>query len=248
MKQLAFLLALIAGPISAEPLRIATGGHYPPYIFDPETPVARGLDKDLLDEICARGAFECTWVDLPMGDIFQALARGDVDVVTGGFGYSNERDAIVDFTCPYVTRDDSAGDFVGTREGQDLINARIGTLDQSLYQTAMLKADRTVFAFATEEDALAALVAGEIDVVFGSHNMSSLAAELGGFVHLGEYPTFSGGSVLGVAEDAPDLRVTLDQLLADMSADGTLGEIQMRWLGRNDGDVIARCQDIQALT
>ena len=115
MKTLAVLLALTGGIASAEPLRIATGGHYPPYIYNPATDGAAGLDTDLMTEICQRGDFDCTWVDLPMSDIFQALARGDVDVVTGGFGYSTERDALVDFTCPYVGGEENNGRLVALR-------------------------------------------------------------------------------------------------------------------------------------
>jgi len=148
MKVLAILLALLGGTASADTLRIATGGHYPPYIYNPTPDEAAGLDKDLLGEICARGDFDCTWVDLPMSDIFQALARGEVDVVTGGFGYSDERDALV----------------------------------------------------------------------------------------------------VAVSEQATALRNTLDAILADMSSDGTLGEIQQRWLGYDEGDVISRCLDLNALT
>ncbi len=244
----AILLALLGSGVCAEPLRIATGGHFPPYIYEPATEQARGFDNDLLVEICARGEFECTWVDLPMSDIFQALARGDVDVVTGGFGYSNERDALVDFTCPYVVSENSKGRFVAMREDVDLITARIGTLDQSLYLKAMEQAERDVRPYLTEAAALNALAAGEIDVVFGSHNMVSMAESRSGFYALGEYPTFSGGTVLGVAENAPTLLNTLDRLLAEMSSDGTLGQIQQRWLGEDQGDVIARCFDLDALT
>ena len=248
MIRLAALFALLAGTAHAETLRIATGGHYPPYIYEPMSENARGLDKDLMDEICDRGGFDCVWVDLPMSDIFQALARGDVDVVTGGFGYSVDRDAIVDFTCPYVTSGENNGHFVGMSEDIDPIGARVGVLDESLYETAMTQLGRDVVAYDTETDALNALQAGDIAVVFGSHNMRSLALARDGFFDLGEYPTFSGGTVLGVSEDATDLRATLDGLLAKMSADGTLSQIQLRWLGDEEGDVIARCLDPTALT
>ncbi|MGJ8611807.1 MAG: substrate-binding periplasmic protein [Octadecabacter sp.] len=248
MKRLAIILALLGTTAAADELRIATGGHYPPYIFEPGTDMARGLDKDLMDEICARGGFECTWVDLPMGSIFQQLADGEVDVVTGGFGYSSERDAIVDFTCPYVTSGDSTGLFVGTSQDTDLITARIAALDQSLYLKAMEQAGRNVTPYPTEAAALDALAAGTVDVVFGSHNMVAMTTGRDGYHRLGEYPTFSGGTVLGVSEDAPELRATLDDLLAKISSDGTLGQLQLQWLGEDSGDVIGRCFDPSALT
>lgn len=248
MKTLCVLLMILGSTAAADTLRIATGGHYPPYIFNPATPNAAGLDKDLLDEICSRGGYDCVWVDLPMDDIFQALARGDVDVVTGGFGYSSQRDEIVDFTCPYVTSGDSKGNFIGRDADIDLITARIGTLAESLYQKAMEQANRDVRTYSTEADALNALAAGDIDVVFGSHNMVEQAKSRRGYLELGEYPTFSGGTVLGVAEDAPELLGDLDRLLAKISADGTLAQLQMQWLGTDSGDVIARCYDPAALT
>ncbi|MBU2992845.1 transporter substrate-binding domain-containing protein [Octadecabacter sp. 1_MG-2023] len=247
MKALAIVLALLGSTAAADTLRIATGGHFPPYIYDPETEQARGFDKDLLDEICQRGDYDCVWVDLPMSDIFQALARGDVDVVTGGFGYSSERDAIVDFTCPYVYSGESAGHFVGASPEVDLITSRIGTLDESLYLKAMQQAQRDVRSYPTEAAALDALAAGEIDVVFGSHNMVTDAEGRGGFYEVGEYPTFSGGTVLGVSEDATALLADLNDLLAKISADGTLGQLQLRWLGRDSGDTISRCFDPTAL-
>ena len=245
---LAWLASTLAVPVWAEDLRIATGGHYPPFIYEPGTADVRGLDYDLVGELCTRGGYECTWVDLPMGDIFQALARGDVDVVTGGFGYSVARDAIVDFTCPYVTAGEDTGDFIATTPDIDLLSARIGVLDQSLYHAAMIQAGRDVTTYPTEEDALAALAAGQIDVVFGSHNAKSLADARDGFYGVGVYPTFSGGSAIAVSEDAPDLLAHLDALLAEVSSDGTLARLQVQWLGADQGDVIARCNDINALT
>lgn len=241
MRTLALVLAVIGGSAASEPLRIATGGHFPPYIFDPETRDARGLDKDLLDEICARGEFDCTWVDLPMSDIFQSLARGDVDIVTGGFGYSIERDQLVDFTCPYVQTRSGQGSFIATQPDQDIITARTGVLDQSLYHAAMLQAERTVLVYPSQGAALDALANGEIDIAFGSHFMLDLAQERGGFFEIGNHPTFPSGTVLGVSEDNPNLRAELNRLLADISADGTLGAFHERWLGGNGGDVIAEC-------
>ncbi|MFQ3184018.1 MAG: ABC-type amino acid transport substrate-binding protein [Alteromonas macleodii] len=248
IKWLTALLALLASTVSADTLRIATGGHYPPYIYNPGTERASGLDKDLMNEICTRGGYDCVWIDLPMGDIFPALARGEVDVVTGGFGYSTNRDKLVDFTCPYVLRADSTGHFIAKNQNIDLINSRIGALDQSLFEEAMEQAERNVYAYPTEVAALNALVAGDVDVVFGSGHMAEVAQSRKGFYDLGGYPTFSGGSVLGVSEDAPYLLVALDKLLADISKDGTLGSLHLRWLGNDLGDVIARCPSLNALT
>jgi len=246
MTRLACILALAAAPAVSQDLTIATGGHYPPYIFNPVTPQATGLDKALVDEICDRGGYTCTWVDLPMGDIFQALARGDVDVVTGGFGYSSARDDIVDFTCAYVASGNDTGDFMALTDGIDIGTARIGVLDQSLYQSAMEQAGRATVSYPTEAAALAALRAGDIDVVFGSHNARQTAGD--DVVVIGTYPTFSGGSALAVAETAPQLRTDLDALLAEISADGTLSQLHVQWLGSDQGDVIARCNNINALT
>ena len=241
MNRLALALIVLSGAASAEPLRIATGGHFPPYIYAPATTDASGLDKDLLDEICTRGAYECTWVDLPMSDIFQSLARGDVDVVTGGFGYSLERDQLVDFTCPYVRGGRNNGTFIATKPNLDLTTARTGVLDQSLFHSAMTQADRETIEFPSQIALLDALARGEIDVAFGSRYLVDLALSRSGYYDLGTHPVFPSGTVLGVSEDNPDLRTNLNDLLAEISQDGTLGQIHQRWLGRDEGDVIAEC-------
>lgn len=248
MKALIPALILLAAPVTAEELTIATGGHYPPYILFPGTEEATGLDKVLMDEICARGGYDCTWVDLPMNDIFQALARGDVDVVAGGFGYTEERDQIVDFTCPYNVSDDNTGVFFALSPEADLLESTVGVLDASLYKSAMERVGREVVTYPTEAAALNGLLAGEVDVTFGSHNMEGMAGGRSDVFLVGEYPTFSGGTVLGVSEDAPDLRRALDDLLAEISADGTLSELQMEWLGKDQGDIIARCASPVPLT
>ena len=238
---LSLTLTIIGGATSAAPLRIATGGHFPPYIFDPGTNAARGMDKDLLDEICTRGDFECTWVDLPMNDIFQSLVRGEIDVITGGFGYSLERDQLVDFTCPYRRTRSGHGTFIGTKTGHDLTTARTGVLDQSLFHSAMEQAGRTAVPYPSQDVILDALTSGEIDVAFGSSFLIDLAEGRGGFIELGDHPTFPSGTVLAVSEDNPDLRAELNELLAQISGDGTLGQLQQRWFGQNEGDVIGDC-------
>ena len=248
IKGLIVFLTLLASTMSADTLRIATAGHYPPYIYSPGTERASGLDKDLMNEICTRVGYDCVWIDLPMGDMFTALARGDIDVVTGGFDYSVKRDKLVNFTCSYVLSGDNTGHFIAKNQKVDLINSRIGTLDQSLFEETMEQADRNVYSYPTELAALNALVAGDVDVVFGSGHMAKIAQRRSSFYDLGGYPAFSGGSVLGISEEAPYLLIALDKLLADIPTDGTLGSLHLRWLGSDLGDVIARCPSLNSLT
>jgi len=242
------VLLALAAPAAADPLRIATGGHYPPYIWVEDGQPVQGLDYDLMNEICARRDFDCTWVDMPMSDIFDAVTAGEVDVVTGGFGYSAERDRIVDFTCPYWSLGENQGAFLSLDPEADLIESEIGVLDASLYAAALERANRDIRPYATEEEALAALLAGDVPVIFGSHNLEELALAQPGVVRRGSYPTFSGGTAFIVSEDAPALRDALDAALAEIEEDGTLSRLQVQWLGVDQGDIIARCKLTNALT
>lgn len=242
------VLLALAAPAGAETLRIATGGHYPPYVWVEQGQPIRGLDFDLMTEICDRRDYDCTWVDLPMSEILDAVIAGEVDVVTGGFGYSAERDRIVDFTCPYWSSGENQGTFLSVGPEADLIESEIGVLDASLYATALARADRRIRTYATEEAALAALLAGEVPVIFGSHNLEELALAQPRVLRRGSYPTFSGGTALIVSESAPDLRDALDATLAEIARDGTLSRLQVQWLGVDQGDIIARCNETNALT
>jgi ABC-type amino acid transport substrate-binding protein len=237
MRCLALVLAL-AAPAQAETLRIGGTNDYPPYLFRDGGRVV-GMDADLMSAICARGGFECIWVELPLEDLLAAVRDGRVDVAVSGIGINTEREALMDFTCPYFLSDTFTGSFLARDPGVDLAAVAIAVGTQSLYEKAMVQAGYRTLPFPNETQALQAVVDGRAAAFFGSNQVSNdLAAQL---VIVGEHPIRTLGPALGVGEDADVLRRRLDAILAALSREGQLAAMQRAWLDTDQGDVIARC-------
>ena len=240
MKALA-LLILAALPAGAEPLRIGASPTYPPYLGLMSDGSRYGIDAELATQICTRGGFDCAWVDLSVPDLIPALMAGEIDIVLGGIGYSVSRDQLVDFTCPYHVTEEAFGTLFSREPDIDLGQARIAVTAQTLHEQAMVADGRRTLEFPGNAEAVSAVLAGAADAYFGSPDVVRGVPGGAALFDRGTFPIPTTGAAIAVSEDRPDLRVRIDAILAEVSADGTLGELQSAWLGENQGDVIALC-------
>jgi polar amino acid transport system substrate-binding protein len=230
---------VLAAPAGAEPLRIGIALDYPPYLFRQADGTLAGFDADLMAEICARGPFECSWVELPLTDLLAAVRDGRVDVAASGIGANDEREAFMDFTCPYYIADSFTGSMFARSEGVDVTTVPIAVMGQSLYDKAMRDAGFATRPYPDETAAIRTVIAGEVEAFFGSNQMSTDLTQ--GLHFIGEYRITTSGPALGVGENADALRNRLDHILADLSQEGRLAAMQRAWLDVDQGDVIARC-------
>ncbi len=240
MKALA-LLILAALPASADTLRIGASPTYPPYLGLMSDGSRYGIDAELATEICTRGGYDCAWIDTAVPDLIPALIAGEIDIVLGGIGYSVGRDALVDFTCPYHVTEEAFGTLFSRDPDTDLVAARIAVTAQTLHEQAMLADGRQALGFPGNTEAVLAVIDGDADAYFGSPDVVR-ATPGGTALHdRGTFPIPTTGAAIAVSEDRPDLRAEIDALLAEISAEGVLGQLQSAWLGENQGDVIALC-------
>lgn len=235
----AFIALILASPALAEDIRIGTGGTYAPYILHGEGGQIDGLDAMILGEICARAGWTCSWHTMPVADLVDAVARGEVDIAAGGIGITAERDAIIDFTCPYHETVDPEG-YMYSRGDPLPADPVYGTVTGTLFEIALRQDGKTPRGYVDDPALLEALLFGEIDIAFGSLPMSNIAWNAG-FSYIGPHPTPSSGAAYGVAEDRPQLLAELEGHLADLSTEGRIAAAQETWLNINQGDVIANC-------
>lgn len=236
----------------AETLRIATSGHYPPYYITTPGAATSGMDTDLLGEICTRGGYDCIWFEVPTQALLDTLLTGQADVVAGGIGINADRAAIVDFTCPYYSLVASTGELYlrDPARGPDVATngAVIAVSGGSLFELSMQREGIITHAYDTELDAARAMLSGDTDGYFGSGAVVSGLPDGDSALYIGSYPTITAGPAFAVSKSAPDLLRILNTHLAALSAEGTLAELQVRWLGQNQGDVIATCTSTNALS
>lgn len=238
--RLAFALMLFAAaPAGAEQLRIGATYDYPPYLFRQDGKLV-GMDADLMAEVCARGGFDCVWVELSLQELLDAVRDGGVDVGVSGIGISAERELVMDFTCPYYVAEVFTGTFLARDADVDLRSVAIAVATPSLYERAMIDGGYRTLPFANEAEAMRAVQEGRADAFFGANQLPDAPT---GLVTLGDYPIRTAGPALALGENADDLRQRLDAILADLSQEGRLAAMQRAWLDIDQGDVIARCNE-----
>ena len=246
MAALWVLMSLAASAVSAEELRIGASPTYPPYLGQTEDGALYGIDAELAAEICARGGFACRWVDTDVKDLIPALLSEKVDIVMGGIGYSIARDQMIDFTCPYHITEDAFGSFYGLDEtldpAADPATLSVSVTRQTLHDVAMTTGGYVVVRTNGNAAAIETVLQGGADLYFGSAGVVGAHPRGAELVYLGTHPIPSTGAAIAVSEERPELRDAIDAILADLSAEGVIAEMQQRWLNIDQGDVIADCR------
>jgi polar amino acid transport system substrate-binding protein len=100
---LAFALLLMAAPaaFSAERLRIATEGAYPPFNFIDDTGALRGFDVDIAKALCDQLHADCTFQTIAWDRIIDGLAEDKYDLVVASMAFTKERAERMEYSTPY---------------------------------------------------------------------------------------------------------------------------------------------------
>ena len=245
---LALLVAAALGSAEARDwkrIRIATDGHYPPFSsLDAEgRPV--GFDVDVARAVCARLAATCE-VSAPGWDaLVPALVAGRVDLVVASQPITEEARRSIEFTAPYHNL---APRFVGRDLSQPIeprpaaarglrIGVRTGTSHAAYLAATYGAAGAVVTNFPSEADALTALAAGRLDLVFGDtlalYELLDRDFAAKGLRFVGKpvdsVRHFGAGAGMTYRRDDADLGRAVAQALVDLDRDGTLDRLAGRW-------------------
>lgn len=233
MKKLVFAaaaaFALLATAANAQPIRIGTEGAYEPWNYVDADGNLAGLDIDVMNELCKRAGLECTFVQTAWDTIIPNLNAGNYDVIAAGMSITDERKQSIAFTADYSPPDQSAYMMLAgsTPELNNPTGIKIGTQSgtiQADYAAANLATGNTLLNFDTAPDALADLMAGNVDVVLAdSSYVDEAVANSGGALKAGDVLVEVGGGVgAGLRKADTELLAKLDEALAAAKADGTI--------------------------
>jgi polar amino acid transport system substrate-binding protein len=234
-------------------IRVSTDPAYPPQSsLNPETGEYEGFDIDVANEIAARLGVKVAW-ETPKWEVLTAGSWNDRwDMSVGSMTPTNERQEVLEFTEPYsfvpavvVVHEDSAA----TDPATDLDGKTVGVCASCTYEFFVEKTlairgyefdfvidDATVQGYDTDTTALQDLALGDgerLDAVMTSVTTAQEFIDAGNPVKILGDPLF--GEPLAVAFDKnAELDVTslveaVDQIVADMHADGTLTGFSETW-------------------
>ncbi len=204
-----------------------------------ETGEPGGWDYDFLAEACDRLNCVPVYVEFQWDTMIQAVADGQFDMAADGITIKAERAEVVDFSDPYITLiqrllkridDDNFSDEVDFAANEDLlVGTQIGTTN---YDVAVdLIGEDRVIAFDTFPLAVQAVRSGDVDAV--------VIDDVSGFGYQGQYAdelelvgTLTNEEQLGfIFPKGSDLVEPINAVLADMSADGFMAELAVKWFG-----------------
>jgi polar amino acid transport system substrate-binding protein len=224
--------------VEAGTLTVCTSFPYPPFEFKKDGEPA-GFDIDLANEVAKELSLKPVIVNADFDDVQsgQLLNEGKCDVAVAGMTITGERARVLDFSSPYF---DAAQAMVvrrgaGVTSLDDLSGAKIGVQEGTtgeLYVTDNAPSDAEIVAFTDASDVDAALSQGDVDAgVYDNTVVGDVVSRNPDFEVAAEFDT---GEQYGMAvkkNGSVDLLRFINNVLAELKANGGYDEIYDRWFG-----------------
>ena len=238
----AALAALTLGAHAADAVKLGTEGAYPPYNFVDDSGKVGGYDIEVGNEVCKRAQVDCTWVVNEWDTIIPNLLAGNYDGILADMSITDERKQTINFTDPYFPPDPStylspAGKTFDYKALKGLkIGAQVATI-QIDYLNKNLKADNTILSYDTQDQELADLNAGNIDLVFldGSVVSETVAGSNGALKADGPDILIGDGVGIGMRKADTALTGKFNTALQSMKDDGTLDTLIAKFFPEKKG-------------
>lgn len=237
-------------PAPAAQISVVTVGIDPafePFVFTRDGKLA-GFDVDLLNAMAAAGDFEVAYVVAPFDEVLDGLQSGKFDAAISAITVTEERKTLVDFTAPYFESGKAPVSFYNPGQGiairtdnttitgtESLVaGVRVGVKRGTT--GAAFAAENTaveLVEFADSPEAIAALVAGELDAVivdipvivdYIKRNPTAGIRVTGG-------PVTEEAYAIAVNKAKPAVRELLDAALLKVQESGAYDQIYNRWFG-----------------
>jgi len=238
-----------AGYVTPGKLTIATGQTaYEPYVIGDDPASGEGFEAALAYAIADKLGFTADDVEWVRTSFESAIAPGpkDFDFNIQQYTITDERKQAVDFSSPYY----SAAQAVVALEGgpaegitdiaglKPLVFGAMSGSTSAQTIDAVVDPDTAPQLYSSNEDAVAALSAGQIDAFVIDLPTAFLATSqyLEDSFIVGQLPLGGIADEWGVvlAKDSP-LTAAVSEAIDELRADGTLQEITDRWLDAEQG-------------
>lgn len=212
----------------------ASSGEFRPFSFTDENGEMRGYDIEVGREIATRLGLEAKPVKYKFAGIVEGVKSGRFDAAVASHTITPERLEHVAFSIPYYY----SGPQIFTRKDiqeislQDLRNKEIAVSKGSTYAKMAKKYSSNVSVYDSDITALEALNKGRHDLVITDAITGAMAIKRGLNVIAHEKLGESRQGI-AVAKDNQKLLQEINQQLKNMTADGTLKEIGLKYFGRD---------------
>ena len=228
-------LALAAGAAQAQDtVRMGSDGAYPPYNFINDSNELDGFERELGDLLCEMAELTCEWVINDWDTIIPNLVSGNFDTIMAGMSITEARSEVISFTQNYLPPDPSA--YVALAGADESVMTGVVATQSNTVQSGFIAdSDADLIEFATPDETIAAVRAGEADAVLADKAFLEpfVAASGGELIFVGEDAYLGGGVGMGLRQSDVELRETFDAIITELKEDGRLNEMIVRWFGED---------------
>lgn len=230
--------------------------YFPPFEFmDEKTGEPKGFDIDLSRELAKHMGLEANWTkESNMGfdtlvptisaiDYSTGQAKGKADVAIAGMTITDKRKQEVDMSDPYLDSNQSLVTRAGSTETLESLNAegkkiavQDGTTGEEWARENLPVADAAKGIVKLDDviNAMNGLVSKTYDAVITDLPVAKYQIESEkNYADLQIAEAIPTGEQYGIAvsKGNPALTAAINKALADMVADGTMKELQVKWFG-----------------
>lgn len=211
---------------------LVTEGAYPPYNFVDETGEVGGFERELGDELCRRAELDCEWATAAWEGMLERVAAGEYDAVITGVSITAERDALIDFTRPYLPPGQSLF-LTRSDAGEDALEGAVGAQVATIHAAYLSQSGARLREYAATPELVDAVLTGAVDAALVSAAVAreSAASHPGLLTVAGPALMLDGGVGIGVREGDGWLRERLNRAIAAMQRDGSLNALIRKWFG-----------------
>lgn len=228
MKKILFILLFISSTILyGKPLIIGLTVAPPFAVYADNDKHFFGFAIDLMDEICIRAQFECTYVAIPLHDELDQIQKYNVDLAFTPIPITDSSSGKFLFSLPYLISD---AQFITLKTStinsiDDLKNMRIGVVTSTFYD--LLQSSHydigSIQQFTTLTDLLSALGNNTVDAAFINNHIAQFIVNnsLENIKLIGKKIPLGEGYGLLALKTNQDLIDKVNSALISMENDGT---------------------------
>jgi polar amino acid transport system substrate-binding protein len=223
-------------PVPVVKIVVATDATFPPFeIVDDATKELTGFDIELMKAVAQKGGFEVEFVNIAFDPMLAGLSECQYDASIAAITITDDRKAVMLFSDPYI----NAGQIVAVRTDEAVIKGKDDlagkTIGVQLGTTGAIEAGKIDGAVIKTYDAydlaFLDLQNGQVDAVIADYptalNFVGKASDK--LMVTGEVFTDESYGI-AVCKTKPELVTMINAGLAAAKADGTITQLEQKWL------------------
>lgn len=219
-------------------VRVAVPQDFAPYGMMGTDMKPVGYDVDVATYVAKKLGAKLEMVPVGGANRIPALQTNKVDLIISVLGKSPEREAVIDFTNAYgvlnnsvFAESKSAVGGPGDLSGKSISVLRGGIADTLL--TKIAPPDATIKRFEDENSNTQAFLSGQVDAIAtGDVIIGALVARKPARVPVEKFILNTSPLYVGVKKNESGLVARVNEIIAEMKADGSLETLSQKWLGR----------------